>query len=121
MTDLIRQLQEFWNNDSANRMWLQSPKMQVYVRKSNRLYPNMTRTLDIASIEVEGEHRGQGIFTAFLSEAEQMGVPIYIENVLQPDFRKFFENRGYKIKHQYQDGTVSYFYPNALGYWNPDK
>ena len=121
MTDLIRELQEFWNNDPARNTWLQSPAMNVYVRKSNRLYPKKIQTLDIASIEVELEHQDQGMFTTFLNEAEQMGVPIYIENVFHSDFQRFFEKRGYEIKHRYQDGTISYFYPNSLGYWNPEK
>lgn len=76
--------------------WVHSKDISVYLRKSQRVVNGkMLSALDIASIDVEKESQGKGIFTAFLVEAESLGVPIFIENVLTRKFSEFFRKRGY--------------------------
>jgi hypothetical protein len=71
--------------------WLSLGPMQVYCRKAIRKLdgPRLMQTFDIANIEVHEDHRGEGLFKAFISEITPMLVEcdfdaIYIENVFNP-------------------------------------
>ncbi len=89
--------------------WLYDDLMNLYVRKSRRHVDGEAYdALDIASIVVY--KKGQGTFTAFLTEIEQ-ACPypvIYIENVLEMRFRKFLLGKGYKRNH-HSDDPPSYY------------
>lgn len=86
--------------------WLMGDDMEVYVRlsvprilgerarKPLRLGGERIKTLDIANISVYNP--GQGHFTEFLAGAEKLFPAIYIENVYEPRFALFFEDRGYE-------------------------
>ena len=91
-----QQLLSFLLSDERNR-GLEDKTMQVYVRKSKRLLPHgYTETLDIANTSVR--NRGKGRFTAFLTYVETTSPRVvFIENVLEGRFLKFFMLRGYHL------------------------
>lgn len=90
--------------------WISVGPLEVYFRSSTRRMPDRTirPVLDLASVEVQSKHRGQKVFTGFLEELEllvdELGVPLYIENVIPQDFREFFQKRGYT---ELQEGDLS--------------
>ncbi len=78
--------------------WLETKKIKVYVRRSQRLINGSQFTcFDIANINVKESQRGKGIFTEFLNKAHEMNPweVTYIENVNDERFRKFFEKQGF--------------------------
>lgn len=70
----------------------------------------LTRTLDVASIEVTEEYRSQGCFTRWLKQVElfcdRTQMITYVENVLEERFRQFFVKRGYVLA----DNTADFCY-----------
>lgn len=94
----MNKLSEFVESSRTND-WLQLDNMLVYVRKGQHVCNGkLLRTLDIANISVHPDHQGEGIFTCFLKEAETIGLPIHIENVLTEQFANFFRKRkGYEV------------------------
>jgi hypothetical protein len=89
----------------CRREWLYGDDMEVYVRRSvPRLLNDRTRrqTLDIANVTVY--NRGQGIFTAFLTEVHAInpwGVT-YVESVLDERFGNFLLKQGFIL----HEGTL---------------
>ena len=84
----------------GNNQWLTFPAyhLRIYMRLGP-LYP-MGETLQLASLEVDEDHRGKGHFTRFLAlcEAEALvaGVgAVYVENVGAARLRAFLVRRGY--------------------------
>ncbi len=61
----------------------------------------MGETLEIGSVEVEEEHRGNGYFTLFIEEFERIAKEanrcIYVESVLNTELVRFFVKRGYQL------------------------
>lgn len=80
--------------------WLYGEDMEVYVRRSRRLFNNDSydMCLDIANIHVY--EKGQGIFTAFLEEAHYLNpwVVTFVENVLNPRLCDFLLRQGFICK-----------------------
>jgi GNAT superfamily N-acetyltransferase len=75
--------------------------MKVYVRRSVRYLTNTpVKCLDVASIEVDEDHRGNGVFTAFLNrfeqEAKKLNRVVYVESILEPRLYQFLLTKGYK-------------------------
>ena len=99
--ELLADFVERYKSDDkpiCHNEWLNGDDMSVYVRRSvPRILNDGEKyvTLDIASINVY--QQSQGHFTAFLAEAEKLNPwpAIYVENVLQPRFEKFFKKKGY--------------------------
>jgi hypothetical protein len=84
------------NNDWNTNEWLYGQEMEVYVRKGKHyLNKNMYTCLDIANIKVYNP--GAGVFTLFLMYMEKMNPwdAIFIENVHNERFQKFFIRRDY--------------------------
>ena len=99
-------LREFIDSKFRN-IWLEAGDLRVYVRKSKRLIDDLyVDALDIASVEVLSCSRGKGVFTKFLDECEALEMPLYIENVMDGRFRKFFVSRGYRSLEQ-RSGHIS--------------
>ena len=95
-------LKQFLSNDSLRNAWLDEPNMKVYVRRSIRYLadiPNLSPCLDIASIEVDEDHRGNGVFTAFLDrfeqEAKKLNRVVFVESILEPRLYQYLLTRGY--------------------------
>ena len=102
-----RQLKEFMDS-CENRKWLNVGFGKIYVRKSQRIFSigrnwEMCPAFDVATIEVMNSKRGKGRFTSWLSTVEkfcdELNLPVYIENVGEERFRKFFEKQGYLSSH----------------------
>jgi hypothetical protein len=92
--------------------WLEFPEFKVYVRKSIRALGDFQEgysykmnqplfdCLDLASIEVYGEHRRQGIFGNFLSVMEQVALKegyqaVMVESVSHEWLKDSLVRRGY--------------------------
>lgn len=78
------------------------PRFRVlYVRKGRRYCSPLDRPLEdhlcLASVEIEEEYRGQGIFTRFVNwvRVGYPDLPLIAENVLMPRFRAWFTRRGW--------------------------
>lgn len=59
----------------------------------------MGETFDVASINVDEDEQGKGIFTAWITELEKHlegKLPIYIENIQNFRLVGFFWRRGYQ-------------------------
>lgn len=91
----MNEIENFLNSKLRNR-WIQYQYMKVYVRKAVR---QCGETFDVATVEVEDEERGKHIFTNWLTTVEELlknsSLSIYVENVMEERFRRFFEARGY--------------------------
>lgn len=83
--------------DSALRnVWLEDENGKVYVRKSRRfLNGEAITTLDIASIEAIV--RGKGFFKTVRVAAENSGLSVYVENVLEPRLVDHLLRNGYTM------------------------
>lgn len=92
--------------------------LNAYCRKSFRRYPltkgklSTLNAIDIASIEVDPDLRGQGIFTKFIeafeSVAHEEGYAVYVESILEKKLNKFLKGRGYKDYNEFFPGTYSW-------------
>jgi hypothetical protein len=85
--------------------WIELKHLRVYLRKSNRYLDKNTTTpcLDIASISVDENKQGQGIFTKFLDKFENIAKKldriVFIESILNDRLLKFLiEKRGYTLR-----------------------
>ena len=98
-------LDAFIENKNIRNVWIQEHGIDVYVRKSLRMLdaktPTATPCLDIGSVEVDEDHRGEGIFKAFLKrfekEAKKLNRAVYVESILNPRLQKFLETQGYAV------------------------
>jgi len=122
-----RQLKEFMSS-CENRKWLNVGFGKIYVRKSKRIFENeMHSAFDVATIEVKEGRRGKGLFTNWLNTVEkfcdELNLPVYIENVHEERFRKFFEKQGYLPSHTwacYYKPPSSWHKPQAQALADPD-
>lgn len=107
---------QFWEGHRRNS-WLEHGALQVYVRRGYHLIggSELECCLDLATIEVAEECRGQGVFTRFLEEVEAMSLaPIYVENVLDERFATFWLRRGYtSVGHDPDRCYVRYPHPTT--------
>ena len=81
----------------CNVRWFEDRHIKIYLRLGKRVIDNVTvRCLDIGNVGAEPQ--GQGHFTKLLTKLEQTEGwdVLYVENVLDPRFQKFFEKRGYQ-------------------------
>jgi GNAT superfamily N-acetyltransferase len=93
-------LTDFLQMNNLRNTWIEEHSIKVYVRKSIRYINDAPfRFLDLASVEVEEDHRGCGIFTEFLNrfEREAKGVErgVYVESILNKRLIGFLKDRGY--------------------------
>jgi hypothetical protein len=104
-------------NSTHRGSWIETSLAQIYVRKSHRsMGGSMYRCLDIANITIKEKLRGIGIFTRFLTFAEQANTQdlLMVENVIGSQaFVHFFEKRKYYVRVEEgddSDGSPSFFY-----------
>lgn len=91
-------------------IWLRDDRLEVYVRKAFRFIPclplgtsgQMCTTLDIGSIGVFEEFRGQGICTDFLVKAHEMNPwdATFVESVMSDKLIRVLQRLGYKCLNQ---------------------
>lgn len=100
-----------------DRVWLELEGLQVYVRYGRcvqRMWNKaLVRTLELANIEVRRDLRGRGVFTQWLETeaepaADQLGIHLFVESVLEPRFQAFWERRGYRLHPLYDQGAPCY-------------
>lgn len=94
----MNELTEFMESPCRNE-WLRLDHMSVYVRKGHHAFDGqLVKTIDIANISVDEDWQNSKVFTRFLEQAEVIGIPIHIENVLTTRFANFFRKReGYDV------------------------
>lgn len=83
------------------RHWIYYPHIQIYIRLNVKYFEGIVHnTIEIANVEVDEQHRGQGVFTEYYNKivqiAKEHNRAICVENVLTPRFRQFFIDRGFK-------------------------
>lgn len=91
--------------------WCMVGNVHIYLRARSRIIEQArVKVLDIGSVEVIAEKRGQGEFTKILDELERINpFPVlYIENVLNQRFADFFERRGYVRDVHFPDDLCFY-------------
>jgi hypothetical protein len=114
---LIEQLKLFMQEAEerlVSSRWIHDENMKVYVRKGRRsVYPGqMSITLDIATVEVDEDKQGQGLWTTFLEKAHELNPweATYIENVLNPVLAESLIRHGWMIANS-NFGSHSFFMP----------
>lgn len=83
-------------------MWIEYPNFRIYVRKGFHTLPPFRAfkdTFDIANISVDEASQGKGIFTEWLTAAEDIAKEFeltpYVENLLNPRLAQWLSRRGY--------------------------
>lgn len=76
--------------------------MTVFVRVASRYVDQkMTRTLDIATVDVDEGQQNKKVFSSFLNHAERLAakkkVPVYVESILNENLAAALSNRGYDL------------------------
>jgi hypothetical protein len=109
-------LELFLSNTQLRNSWIFEKHIQVYVRRSSRIYEDrLYNFLDIGSVEVIEEQRGRGIFTGFLkrfeTEAINLQRGIYVESILEPRLIPFLKNMGYKFTYGCDETSMA---PNMI-------
>ncbi len=98
--------------------------LKIYVRGSRRKVPKqdgLQFVFDLATIDVDAEHRSQGHFTKFftgmrvfvLHIRNYYSVPInwiFVENVFEERFQKFFANIVGARRESYDDNFAPCFF-----------
>ena len=83
-----------------SREWFENEQLKIYIRYTpmRLINGNYISTIDIASVIVNEEYRHKGIFTNLLSNIENKfnEIPIYVESILNDDFKQWLIKRGYK-------------------------
>lgn len=83
-----------------SREWFENDQIRIYIRYTPmRLINGMyISTIDIASVIVNEQYRNKKVFTNLLSNIENKfnNIPIYVESILNENFKKWLIKRGYK-------------------------
>jgi GNAT superfamily N-acetyltransferase len=95
-------LHEFSKDLNIRNKWVYERKINVYIRRSSRIIGTLRLPcLDLATVEVDENYRGQGIFTKFLIRFEKLAKNenrvIYVENVMNERLKMFLLTNGYKL------------------------
>lgn len=93
-------LEEFIDNALLRNEWIAEKNIRVYIRRSVRyINGKMVPALDIGSVEVDEDKRGQKVFTRFLTRFEAAAKAlqriVYVESILEPRLYDFLLKNGY--------------------------
>lgn len=81
----------------ANR-WLQYETMEAYIRVGERMMPDRESVLCIQIANVTTPHQRQGMFTRMVKELEQFNLPIFLECVINQEWRdSLLARHGWQI------------------------
>lgn len=96
--------------ESSNRnLWLDDKHLRVYVRKGiHYIEGQKLHMLDIANIESVPKHKGKGWFKDFMLKVESFGLPIFVENIHNPNLLVMLLKHGYREIHS--DTTAKHVY-----------
>lgn len=114
----MEQIRDMLVNDIKCRDWIRIDEFHVliYIRLTDRMLDGkITKTIDLANIEVDFRYQSQGFFTAFLDEVEKMAQEfsraIYVESILRQFLFDFLIKRGYRVMSP-DERSVAKVYPN---------
>lgn len=102
-----------WLNCPSRNRWITTAELEVYMRKANHVCDGvMVKTLDIANVTIREDVRGKGIFKCILAHAQQHSASgaVYLENVLNPRFIKYFERLVSEDEHWSEPHPHCYLY-----------
>ena len=94
----------FLGTNGIRNTWITTPLVSVYVRKTHRKADGeLILAIDLANIEVDDEHRREGIFKQALAilkeEAKNAGYRmLYCENVLNDNLLQWFIRQNWKFE-----------------------
>lgn len=88
---------------SVRNEWIYHEHIHIYVRKGFHALPEtpfVRDTFDVATVNVDEAMQRQGIFTAWLTIAEQQAkkhgfAAVFVESVLNPQLAQWLARRGY--------------------------
>jgi GNAT superfamily N-acetyltransferase len=108
----VKQIAKFIAGQGMRNQWFDIPHASVYLRRSVPRPGIGDKPLDIATVAVDEEHRGKGIFTKLLKRIECLAIltgydALYVESVLTDEFKEYFRKRGWTEK---RDFGLSSFY-----------
>ena len=94
-------LNEFSKDLNIRNKWIYERKINVYIRRSSRIIGTLyLPCLDLATVEVDENYRGQGIFTKFLIRFEKLAKNenrvVFVENIMNERLKTFLLSNGYK-------------------------
>lgn len=115
-------VRDWLSNSSHRNRWFEYDQFKIYMRKSRRFFnkpasrymADYEQTLDLATIEVHPDYRGKGVFKSILARVEDIldSYPeyqlLYIENVGDKRFQRFFEGRGFLKRSGFGDEDCFY-------------
>ena len=91
------ELIDFMKSKRTNA-WIGDNFIQVYVRKGIHSFGgDIIKTFDVANIEQDPIHIGKGYFKSFMIQVEEVGLPIYVENIHNPKLTEMLAKNGYLI------------------------
>lgn len=101
-SEYTEQLQAFLLG-KYNNAWIHHGDIAVYVRRGHHTLPPLRAivdTFDVANIDVPQAKQKQGIFTRWLTMAEELAyeqgfTAVFVESVLNPHLARFLTKRGY--------------------------
>lgn len=83
-----------------SREWFENDQMRIYIRYTpmRLINGNYISTIDIASVSINENFQNKKLFTNLLSNIENKfnKIPIYIESILNDNFKDWLIKRGYK-------------------------
>ncbi|WP_274644619.1 hypothetical protein [Pseudomonas serbica] len=111
MSISFQELDDFIRDNAAKqvaRKKLSMGPLKVYVRLTTRFMGSTVgRTLDIADVEVDDRHKGQGVFRQFLNHAErvssQHGLSLFVQSIISPLLKDALKRRGYEFTEGFED------------------
>lgn len=82
--------------------WFEFGELKAYMRVSQRFQvEGAVLALDIASVEMEPDSQGKGLFSGFLKQVEQVAVErnlyVFVESILNPLLVEYLPTRGYSL------------------------
>lgn len=96
--------------------WIREGNLSVYVRYGSVLVGSnlIPEVVTIANVTCSRKSQGKGEFTRFLHSVEEKAKGVFIENVLEPRFARFFERKGYVRTQLEATLTVSFYKDTSL-------
>lgn len=120
LANAIDHMLSSWLNDPAlkslvpKRAWIESDEGKIYLRLTSRLIANDRQdTIDLATVEIDPDHEGQGVFRKCLEvierHAAQNNRTVFVESVLSPILASTLARRHYQITNPHDDPSTPCF------------
>ena len=94
----MKELIDSFMSSKLRNAWLQTDSVNMYVRKGVHIIDGqLTNTFDLASITIAENKRGCGLFKEIILYIESLGLPVYVESILNPKLADMLERHGYSL------------------------